>query len=65
MSVIKIEGMRCPRCKSSVEKAMDAVPNAGTVTVSLEKGEAEWDGSASPETMKKAVEEAGFSCPFA
>ncbi|MBO4318130.1 MAG: cation transporter [Mailhella sp.] len=46
MPVVKIQGMRCPHCKSSVEKTLEAVPNAGNVIVRLEKGKAEWDGPA-------------------
>ena len=46
MPVVKIQGMRCPHYKSSVEKTLEAVPNAGNVIVRLEKGKAEWDGPA-------------------
>ena len=34
-------------------KGLEAVPDAGNVIVYLEKGEAEWDGPALPEAIKK------------
>lgn len=57
---ITIKGMMCPHCKASVEKALQALDGAETVTVSLEAGTAVVEGNAADEAMKQAVTDAGF-----
>ena len=61
IKVIKIEGMSCKHCSSRVEKALKALPGVEAV-VDLEQKEAKLTtyGNVSDETLKKAVEDAGY-----
>jgi copper chaperone CopZ len=59
---IKIEGMHCGGCASSVEKAAKAVDGVSNVRVSIEKNELTAD-LAKPElieALKGAIEDSGF-----
>lgn len=62
MKTIKIKGMSCEHCSSSVLKALNEVGGIDNVKVDLEKGEATFNdnGAASPETIKKAISKIGF-----
>jgi copper chaperone len=60
MQTIKISGMSCQHCVRAVTKAIESVEGVSTVTVSLEKGEATYEGSAQPEKVKEAVRKAGY-----
>lgn len=59
---LKIEGMMCPHCEATVKAALEAVAGVKEAAVSHEAGtavvKAEQDTSA--ETLKKAVEDAGY-----
>lgn len=60
---IKIEGMTCSGCVSSVQKALQAVAGVEAISVSLEDGLAvvAFDESAcDAEAIIEAIEEAGF-----
>ncbi|HFQ91297.1 MAG TPA: heavy-metal-associated domain-containing protein [Chromatiales bacterium] len=66
MTRIKIEGMSCGHCTGAVEKALAAVPGVTAVIgVSLENGEAQIEGDASPEQLIAAIEEEGFTARIA
>lgn len=61
--VLKITGMTCGGCVSSVTKALKAVPGVSDAKVSLPTGEAtvQFDpGVTSPDRLKSAVLQAGY-----
>lgn len=57
---MKIEGMSCKHCSGRVEKALNDLPGV-EATVDLEAGTAKITGDAPDETLKKAVEDAGYT----
>ena len=59
---VKINGMMCTNCEAHVKKALEALPEIDQVTPSHEANEAilEMNAEISDETIKKAVEEAGY-----
>lgn len=60
--IIKITGMSCNHCVSSVEKALRAVPGVHRVQeVRIEDGTAVIEGSPKPQAIISAVREAGYS----
>ncbi len=61
-SVIKVEGMTCGHCTSSVERAVGELTGVSSVTASLEAGEVtiEHDGSVPDAAFKAAIEDQGF-----
>lgn len=58
--VLKIDGMMCMHCVAHVEKALNAVEGVDSVTVSLKEKEATVTGTASQESLKAAVADAGY-----
>ena len=60
MIVLTIEGMMCPRCQKRVENALNGLPGV-TVAVNLENTTATVTGDVTPETVKQAVVEAGYT----
>jgi copper chaperone len=62
MEKIKIQGMSCQHCVMAVTKSLGKIPGVKDVKVDLAKGEAVFENTqgASPETIRKAVDEAGF-----
>ena len=62
MKVYHIEGMNCNHCRMSAEKAILSVEGVTTATVCLETGEAHVEGTASDESIRKAVDAVGFKC---
>ena len=62
MPTIKIKGMSCQHCVSSVTKALSAIAGISDVKVSLEKGEATFTESSpiSKETISDAITKIGF-----
>ncbi len=63
MKTITIKGMSCQHCVQAVTKALADIPGIKNVQVSLEKGEASFEEEypVDMETIKKAVQEAGYS----
>lgn len=62
-TTLKVEGMTCGACTSSVESAFANVPGAGDVSVSLVMGRAvvrHDPGILSPEAVAEMVEDRGF-----
>lgn len=58
---VKIEGMTCNHCVMRVKKALEALPGAGTVSVSLENAEAVIDGeNLDQAAIRAAVDDAGY-----
>lgn len=65
---LKVSGMTCGGCVSSVTRALKAIDGVGDVNVSLPAGEAtvEYDERlTSPAKLKSAVQGAGFGVDFA
>lgn len=60
MASILVKGMMCQHCLGAVQKAMEAVENAGEVNVDLSSGVAEWSGTASVQAMIDAVVAQGY-----
>ena len=59
--ILKIDGMTCGHCKAAVEKALLAVPCVINATVDLAKNQAVIVGSANPDDLTLAVEDAGYN----
>jgi copper chaperone CopZ len=62
--LLKVTGMNCGGCASTVTDALKAVPGVSAVEVSLTAGEAivQFDERlTSPEQLKSAVDGAGYS----
>ena len=59
---LSIEGMMCQNCVKHVTKALEAVPGAADVAVSLEEKKATVSvpGTVTDEALKAAVTEAGY-----
>ena len=60
MKTVKIEGMSCMHCVGRVQKALEALEGTVSVSVELNSGLAKYEGSASDEAIKSAVEDAGY-----
>ena len=58
--ILKIEGMTCGHCKSSVEKALLKVPGVTQAEVDLAHKQAVVIGTADRTSLAKAVDEAGY-----
>lgn len=60
--ILRIQGMNCGHCSSSVEKALKAVPGVTSVTVDLpgKTATVEADSGVSGEALTAAVTNAGF-----
>lgn len=56
---IHIQGMMCPHCVNHVTQALNAIPGV-SAQVDLERGTATVTGDVSAETLKAAVEGAGY-----
>ncbi len=61
MERLKIEGMRCGNCTSSVTKALEAIEGISNVKVDLDNKEAQFDNSGvDKDTLKNTIEALGF-----
>jgi copper chaperone len=61
MTKLKIDGMTCGHCAMHVQKALAGIDGVTSVEVNLQAGEAEIEGSATGESLIKAVEAEGYS----
>lgn len=62
-AVLKVDGMTCGGCVSSVTRVLKALPGVVDVQVSLEKGEARVDfdpAAVSIAQFKGAINDAGY-----
>jgi copper chaperone len=61
-TILKVEGMNCQHCVSTVTEALGALPGVEKVKVNLAKGEAKVKHSVdiTIETLKEAITKAGF-----
>ncbi len=60
MKQYNVTGMTCAACQARVEKAVCAVPGVETCAVSLLTGSMGVEGTAPPEAIVAAVEQAGY-----
>ena len=60
MKQYTVTGMSCAACQSRVEKAVGKVPGVTSCSVSLLTNSLGVEGSAAPEAIIKAVEDAGY-----
>lgn len=60
-----VTGMGCAACVARVEKAVQAVDGVDSVAVSLLTNSMEVQGSASEDSIVKAVVDAGYGCEVA
>jgi copper chaperone CopZ len=61
---LKITGMTCSHCQTSVEKALEKVPGVYSAVVDLRNATAEVDyddDAATPEELTAAVAKAGYA----
>lgn len=59
--IIHINGMSCAHCQASVEKALNAIEGIGAkVDLKKKRADVHIDKDVDDETLKKAVEDAGF-----
>ena len=60
MPTIEVGGMHCQNCANSVTKALSALPGLSNVFVDLPKGLASFEGEASEDAIKAAIDKIGF-----
>lgn len=60
MNKYSVDGMHCAACSARVEKAVNKVPGVDSCNVSLLTNSMGVEGSASPEEIIRAVENAGY-----
>lgn len=58
---ITVRGMTCEGCEQTVEEALRDVSGVAGVDVDRDDEEATVEGSASPDELVAAVEDAGYS----
>ena len=61
--IIKIEGMTCMGCVTSVKNVLEKIPGVDSAEVSLDQKQATIqydDASANTAQFRKAIEDAGF-----
>ena len=61
MEQYNVTGMSCAACSTRVEKAVSKVPGVTSCSVSLLTNSMGIEGTASPESIIKAVEDAGYT----
>lgn len=61
MTTIKIDGMKCQHCVSSVQKGLEALEGVTGVQVDLEAHEAHFEGEVDSQLVKAVIAEKGFS----
>jgi Cu2+-exporting ATPase len=57
---LKVTGMTCEGCKSSVERVVRRVPGVVNATVHLQENKLVIEGTPSREDVVKAIERAGY-----
>jgi copper chaperone len=60
MLKLKVAGMTCGGCVSSVTRAVAAAAPGSKVSVDLKSGEVAIDGAASKQAVVTAIEDAGY-----
>lgn len=60
MAKVTIKGMSCQHCVASVKEALEKIPGIKSVDVNLDKGEANYKGEASQDSVEAAIKKIGF-----
>jgi copper chaperone CopZ len=60
MNFVKIKGMSCQHCVASVKEALEKIDGVSDVSVDLEKGEANFNGDVTEDSLKKVITAIGF-----
>lgn len=58
---LKVEGMTCNHCKTSVEKALKSVAGVENAEVNLQAGTAKVEGNVPVNKLIEAVQEEGYN----
>ncbi len=58
--LFRVQGMRCNHCKANVERAISSLTDVESVTIELESGRVEVQGTSSTEQISTAVKALGF-----
>lgn len=58
---LKVDGMTCNHCKTSVEKALKSVAGVNNAEVDLQTGTAKVYGNAPLDKLVEAVQEEGYN----
>lgn len=61
MQVFKVQGMTCGHCVKAVTQAIQAADGQAQVQVELALGEVRVQSSLSPEAIRQAISEEGYS----
>ena len=59
-TTMDVTGMTCANCAQTIEKAVRAVPGVETASVNLATEKLSYAGTAPPEAVQRAVEDAGY-----
>lgn len=65
MTTLSVPDMSCNHCKATVEAALGAVPQAGSVTVDLTSRKVEVAGPAPAAALIEALDKAGYPATLA
>ena len=65
MTTLSVPDMSCNHCKVTVEAALGAVPDSGTVTVDLVARKVEIAGPAPAAALLQALDTAGYPATVA
>jgi copper chaperone len=65
MTTLSVPDMSCNHCKATVESALGAVADTGTVRVDLTTRQVEVSGPAHASTLIRALDEAGYAASVA
>jgi len=57
---ITVEGMTCDHCEQTVEEALEALDGVTSATADRDVESATIEGSADPDALVSAVEDAGY-----
>jgi len=60
MTRLSVPDMSCDHCKASVTAALSALPDSGTITVDLDRGEVTVGGPSHPDPLIAALASIGF-----
>ncbi|AUM19243.1 heavy-metal-associated domain-containing protein [Rhodococcus ruber] len=59
-TTVKVRGMTCGHCVSTVKAAVGSVPGVTAVEVDLQSGTVTSTGTASPHAVAEAISQAGY-----
>lgn len=65
MTTLSVPDMSCNHCKTTVEAALGAVPDAGAVTVDLTARKVDVAGPAPAAALIQALDKAGYPATVA